>query len=277
MVNATFLVDFSVIELTDKFVGSEILSVLEELYFENIEGKWTHFSIRGVHSLTNINHYLHQISNLYPEYKEWLDKMCKKMEQVDTNTLYELERSFSPIKIRELDIPCYIISIKPRWAAELFEYRILEEKLALNNTNELLVLNTQNVYYRAAKPNLLEFPARILWYITTDKSNKYISGKQSISAASYIDEIFIDSPKKLFKQFQKLGIYQWKDIAAVSGNIETNIMAFSFSNTELLKTKIELKQLKKIYAALGEKKFMPLSPIRIETSLYLQLYEKANK
>ena len=113
-------------------------------------------------------------------------------------------------------------------------------------------------------------PARILWYSSENKSTK---AKGSIIATSYLDEIFIDKPKKLYKQFEKLGIYKWKDISKTAGN-KSKIMAFVFSDTELLKKPISLKNISTKFNKLENKKFMVVAPIKIKTETYLAVYKE---
>src|SRR5690606_24678519 len=121
---------------------------------------------------------------------------------------YTLERHLSPLKINDFEIPTYVIPIKPVWAEQLFDDKS-REKLPLFESEDKLLLNRENVYYRASSKGSLVAPARILWYVSQNATTKE---KGQIKAASYVDEIFIDDAKKLFKQFKDLGIYKWKDI-----------------------------------------------------------------
>jgi len=90
---------------------------------------------------------------------------------------------------------------------------------------------------------------------------------------SDIDEIFIDKPKKLFKQFEKLGVYKWKDISDAARK-KDKIMAFVFSDTELLKKPISLKKISNIFNILENKKFMIVAPTKIKTETYLAAYKQ---
>ena len=270
------------IELTDEFINPEIFSCLNDLYFVEYQNKWTRFCISGVLNLKQLQEKLNELSQFLPEYKLYTDNLLNTtnslIAEYDKFTAYKLERLLSPLKIVELDLPCFIIPIQPRWAAELFEENITNQKLALFPPDENLVLNTQNVYYRSAKPKILEEKARILWYVSKDESHKYINGIQCITTSSYIDEIYIDKPKQLFKKFQRLGIYEWKDIyQTAKEDIENPIMSFVFSDTELFKNRISLKQLKTIYNSFTGKNFNIQSPVRIDNSLFLELYKIGNK
>merc|ERR1712098_849960 len=183
------------------------------------------------------------------EYEEIEDSLILDPgdENYEFQKKYNLERHLSPLKIQDLDIPTFIISIKAVWAEQLFNDRSNEKLHLFESKNELL-LNRENVYYRSSSRNL-SAPARILWYIS---KNPITKEKGHIKAVSYIDEIFIDDAKKLFKQFKQLGIYNWKDIQKT---IDKNgkIMAFVFSDTELFKRPVDLKFIKGLLKTKEEK------------------------
>jgi len=267
-----------VLEITDEYLNFELEKVFLELNFNYIDNKWTRFFINEICELNLLSNILEKIISELPEYKIFLENIIIKIKNYnlvdDKNSIYNLERLFSPLKISDLDIECYVVSIQPHWASELFEENISKQKLLLFSTEENLVLNTQNVYYRSAKNKILTAPSRIMWYISNDSSNKHIQNKKCISAISYIDEIYIDKPKKLFKKFNKLGIFQWKDIYQTANeNIENEIMAFVFSDSELLNNVINLKDIKNIYTKHTGKNYMILSPIKIDSSLFIELYK----
>ena len=51
-------------------------------------------------------------------------------------------------------------------------------------------------------------------------------------------------------------------------------MAFVFSDTELLKKPISLKNISNIFNVLENKKFMVVTPIKIKTETYLAVYKQ---
>ena len=248
----------TLIKITEKQLDNEFEKLLKDAHFSVANSSWSKRSYKGIKQLNEINAENNEQSN----------------PKVDNNfkNNYQLERQLFPLKIFDLEIPTFIVSIKPQWAEQLF-YDKSEEKLSLFEPTYELLLNRENVYYRSARPQILKAPSRVLWYISENKSTKT---KGCICACSYIDEVFIGKPKKLFKQFEDLGIYEWSDIAKTAGDKE-NIMAFIFSDTELFEKNISLKRIETIFSDFERKKFMPLSPIKISQKTFLSIYAEGMK
>lgn len=256
----------SLIEISEPYLEEEILNSIKEARFNDEGGIWKKINIKKIVDYK-------EISDLVP--KGYIKKIIENLKLDDDNENYDfqlkynIERHLSPIKIRDFDIPTYIIPIKAKWAEQLFNDRS-NEKLQLFESENKLLLNRENVYYRSASKRSLSSPARILWYIS---ENKITKEKGHIKAVSYIDEIFIDDPKKLFKQFEQLGIYKWKDIAKTIDK-NNKIMAFVFSDTELFNKPVDLKFLRILFSNVENKTFMVLSPIKIKTETYLAIYKR---
>ena len=255
----------SLIEISELYIDEELSNSLKEARFIKTEKKWKKINLQKIIDFGNIKELISEI-----EYEEIEDSLILDPgnENYEFQKKYNLERHLSPLKIQDLDIPTFIISIKAVWAEQLFNDRSNEKLHLFESKNELL-LNRENVYYRSSSRNL-SAPARILWYIS---KNPITKEKGHIKAVSYIDEIFIDDAKKLFKQFEQLGIYTWKDIQKTIDK-SGKIMAFVFSDTELFKRPVDLKFIKVLLKTKEEKKFMPLSPTKIKTETYLAIYKK---
>lgn len=259
------------IEISEKYLEDDILIAIQEARFIKIDNSWHKMNVKGILNTANLNSKIAQ--------DNYSEKIISKINEnindseVDTEFLkkYNYERYLSPLKIVDLEIPTYIIPIKPHWAEQLFNDKS-KEKLALFEPEYELLLNRENVYYRSANPKILSAPSRILWYSSENKSTKE---KGTLIATSYVDKIFIDSPKKLFKQFEKLGIYKWRDIMDTTGNNQ-RIMAFIFSDTELFKSPISLTSISKTFEILENKKFMIVAPLKIKIETYLALYKLGN-
>lgn len=257
------------IEITEKYLEDELKNIIREARFLQFDNTWNKINIKDILKTENLFSKINQESST----KKIISKIDTNLEYSNHNEefikKYNYERYLSPLKIEDLDISTYIIPIKPHWAEQLFNDKS-KEKLALFEPEYELLLNRENVYYRSASPKILNAPARILWYLS---ENKLTKEKGSIIAASYVDEIFIDTPKILFKQFEKLGIYKWKDISETSGK-KDKIMAFVFSDTELFKKSISLKNICNTFEVLENKKFMVVAPIKIKTETYIEIYKK---
>jgi GNAT superfamily N-acetyltransferase len=140
----------------------------------------------------------------------------------------DLERALWPAKLTSSGLPCFVVPIQARWAKELFDRELAEGTLFGADPN--LALNSENVYYRAARPEIVTAPARILWYVSDDPD--YPQSK-AIRACSYIDEVVVGLPKDLFRRFKRLGVYEWPDVFALAKlDVTKEIMAFRFSKTE---------------------------------------------
>jgi predicted transcriptional regulator len=257
------------IEIQEKYLEDDIINVIQEARFIKLNSTWQKVNIKDILD-TQI---LYSIINQETKTKSIIANINLNLENAENVSefikKYNYERYLSPLKIKDLEIPTFIVPIKPQWAEQLFNDKS-KEKLDLFEPEYELLLNRENVYYRSASPKIINAPARILWYSSENKSTKV---KGSIIATSYVDEIFIDNPKKLFKQFEKLGIYKWKDISETAGK-KDKIMAFIFSDTELLKNPISLKNINNIFKVLEKKKFMIVTPIIIKTETYLSIYKQ---
>ena len=83
-------------------------------------------------------------------------------------------------------------------------------------------------------------------------------------------ELSDGKPKELFRRFQRLGVYEWRDVYEAAGkNISNDIMAFRFRMTERFRRPIDKDTLE----ALGIRgPFM--SPRKITDSQFLSIYQK---
>ena len=192
------------------------------------------------------------------------------MQKHDNRVLFEVERKLFPLKIRGLEIPAYIIPIKPYWAGQLFDIAIANEDLFGANPDKLW--SFENVYYRHTKPIREKFPARILWYVSGQ--SKCFTHTKSIVASSYLTDVMTDKPKILFRANRRYGIYEWKHIYELcGGNISTDIRALKFSYTEVFDYPICYDKIQEILNSNGRKKNTFASPVEIDETIYFQLYQ----
>lgn len=258
-----------IIEINDTFLGIDFENALKEIRFFKVNDKWFKINYYGVLSYNDVVAFINTllIKNDTLE-KEVAHKLYDEISEIilDEN-IYNCERSLFPLKIKDQEIPCFIIPIKPHWAEALFDDHSYEV-LPFFEPEYHLLMNSENVYYRSAFPNILKAPSRILWYVSKDPNTK---SKGYIRACSYIDLIFIDNPNILFKKFEQLGIYKWKDIRDMSKGKE-NVMAFLFSDTELFKKNISLKSINNQFSKTENKKFMVASPIEIRNETFVDFY-----
>ena len=260
------------IEINEEYLDVELLRIIEETRFVQINNSWQKININGVLKESDIYSKVNKIAYNNEDTEKILSTIAIKNNKTDDKyefvKKYNSERYLSPLKIEDFEIPTFIVPIKPHWAEILFDDKS-KEKLALFEPEYELLLNRENVYYRSAKPKILKAPARILWYLSENKKQKK---KGQIRATSYIDEVFIDTPKKLFKQFKQLGVYDWKQISETAGE-KKEIMAFVFSDTELFTNSITINMINELFENHEDKKFMVVAPVEIKKETYIALYK----
>jgi predicted nucleic acid-binding protein/GNAT superfamily N-acetyltransferase len=186
----------------------------------------------------------------------------------DARTAQKLERAYWPLKIVDAPIPNYIIPIQPRWAAELFDNELANQDLFGARTK--LSLNREGVYYRSAMPTGgLTAPGRILWYVSDDK--KY-QGSKCIRACSFLEDVVVGRPKELFRRFDRLGVYEWKHLMALTkDNIDKNLMTVRYSDTQLMANPIIWDDFQAVLQESGVRTQLQ-SPQQISSQVFAKLY-----
>lgn len=173
----------------------------------------------------------------------------------------QLEKALWPLKFSDLDLPVYVIPILKVWAMHLFDYELAEQDLF--GSDPSLAFNHENVYYTASK-NRLKYPARILWYVKGDDKSP---GTGFIRATSYLDKSVKGAPKELYREFKRLGIYEWNNVFDLAKNdIKNEITAIMFSKTELLEKPVSFSDFQRI------KRNQIQGPFSILHKDYLDIY-----
>lgn len=168
----------------------------------------------------------------------------------------------SPVVLKEIEEPCFIVPIKPAYAMSLFDKQSAGEDLFGGRTQVLM--RWANAYYRRKTHHrVLRAPARVLWYE---------SGRVgAITATSHLQSVEIGSPKDLFRKFREFGTLDWADIYSMcDGDISRQIMALEFSHTFPLRSPVTLDVLRSIEG----RHAVPLqSPRSIGNTQLLQIME----
>ncbi len=172
-------------------------------------------------------------------------------------------------------LPNFIVPIKPIWAEALFDEKLANQSCLAGLESSLeLALRRECVFYRKVKNSHgVHAPGRILWYITKDKRSYCNEQIQAIRACSRLDEIVVDKPKNIYKQFKRLGVYTYNDVlGCANDDKKANVMALKFSDTELFNTPIYLTD---IQSMLGWKSSSSvLSPYKISNKDFFDLYNR---
>ncbi|GAB6037724.1 hypothetical protein JCM15519_22830 [Fundidesulfovibrio butyratiphilus] len=181
--------------------------------------------------------------------------------------LVEIENSLWPAKLTSLNIPIYIVPIRPRWAKCLISSR--GHQLSLMGASNVM-LQTRRVYYRSCRGVNIQSPGRIVWYVTGD--DKHCLCKSCIGV-SRIDSVETGPAKMLFKKYERFGVYGWRDImVAAKQNHDHHLMALVFSKTEIFVRALGFHLLSKIVKNAEGKSFNPVSPFKISQESFVEIY-----
>jgi len=176
----------------------------------------------------------------------------------------ELERAFSPAKIVSPGTPCFVVSIRPEWAAHFFDIPVGGQTLM--DLKEELYLGIEGVYYCSAKNTFLQAPGRVLWYVSKGPKQ---DGSMTLKACSHLEEVVSGTPKQLFPKFRHLGVFGWKHVlAAAHGKLENNLIAFRFNRTERFIREVPMSELGELGIA------QPVNPRRITDAQFATLYQR---
>lgn len=192
-----------------------------------------------------------------------------EIDDNDDASLIKVEKLLFPIKITRLNIPTYIIPIKPYWAGQLFDYGIAGEDMFGADPNKLW--SFENVYYRHVKPLNENAPARILWYVSGGDSG--VSRSKSVVASSYLTEVKKGKPKELFRLFKHYGIYEWEHIYELCNmDVNQDIKALKFSHTEVFDNPVSYEKVMGVFKSNGKPANTFASPVVVSESIYFEIY-----
>ena len=104
------------------------------------------------------------------------------------------------------------------------------------------------------------------------------SRTMEIRATSYLDKVEIGKPKELFKKYNHLGVYEWKDVYKTAEyDLNREIMVFLFSKTELFKRGLKFNEINDIWRQNRSKNYYIQGPIEITHDEYFMLYKMGMK
>ena len=114
---------------------------------------------------------------------------------------------------------------------------------------------------------MLKSPARILWYVSGGRKDI-----GEIMAISSLDEIVINTPKELFREYTRFGILDWKEVFALCDkDINKEIMVMRFSHTFPFRNRVDLNKMQEVYRAFGKYPVVQ-SPSKLKTELFKNIY-----
>lgn len=262
----------SFITITDGFIDDGLTFVLAKDGFILVAGSYTKVLLRGVIDFGALDKYLADVAMRFHEkdgpIRAIRERAAVAMASKKNADIITLERMLWPVKIVETDVPCFIVPIKPGWAKYLFDEHIASQDLFGSSD---LIFNAELVYYRSKRPGGLTAPARILWYVSHERSYPEASG---IRAMSILEEVDVGTPKKLYSKNRRLGVYQWKDvIKAVKNDLQKELMALRFSNTLMVEKPLQWKTLEATLHKFGIRTTLQ-SPLRIGENVFAAIVRK---
>ncbi len=247
------------VRISDRFLSSDGKTAAAEAGFLPVGEEWIKIQLHGFHTPEELGE----------RAESAFRTLAGDVPKLD---LSAAEHLFRPAKIRGAQLPCFIIPIRPTWAALLFEERMAQELLF--GARPDLVFSPEFAYYRAAQPRGVRAPARVLWYVSQgQEAVSGFSGRMMVRAYSRIDEVMVGKPKELFRRFKRLGIYEWDDVfETAKKDLNREIMAIRCVDTELLPHPIPWDELQKYFQAhLGAGNPL-VSAVEIPESLFETLY-----
>jgi predicted nucleic acid-binding protein/GNAT superfamily N-acetyltransferase len=198
--------------------------------------------------------------------------LCETVDKLMSSTIHdeprlasEIEHLLWPAKMLGCGIPTYVVPIKPKWATDLFDSGLGDQILC--GADAALALNPESVYYRSRRPNVLRPPGRILWYVS---QHKRIAGAKRLRACSRLVDVVIGPARTLFRQYRRLGVYRWNDVAKTADS-EGRLMSLLFDDTERLAKPTPFESLRSVLERHGTKSNFQ-SPVEIPEQAFAELY-----
>lgn len=220
--------------IDEEYLSDAVMDGLVEAGFSKHDGRWQKIILHGlvkwsdlVATTSNAPAELPTAGGLVRSFTT----MAADSARLTPEFVLGVERRIWPGHLDADGVDTYIIPIQPRWAEHLFDDRLA--RTGLFGADPLIALNSENVYFRSGKqPAGLRAPARILWYVSSDR----LTGKvQCIRATSILDEVVVGAARVVYRQFERLGVYRWSDVLGVAGGDPNGkVMALRFSLTEML-------------------------------------------
>jgi len=226
--------------ITEPHLTDAVLEAIQEDTFMQINQSWVKPNLEIADVSYTVaeafNDILEQENNLKPFYRVHLSVLQDENARSNAQAMTEIERLLWPVKIIDAEIQTWSIPINSTWAALWFDEELATQTLWGAKMER--AFSREGIYYSGSRRISNAVPGRVLWYVT-----KQPSGISSIRACSRLDDIIVGPAKELFRQFRHLGIYEWQDLMSmIEGDLDREITAFRFSDTQLFNQPVTYKQ-----------------------------------
>lgn len=255
----------NIVVVRERAPSSLDAGILKEFGFIPCGDAWAMLTLQAVGDLAGIARIVAgiEVEESLSAAKSAAVASLREAEQLaDTRSTTAIERQLWPAKVIGTEVPTFIVAIRPEWAQHFFDVELGSQLLF--GLRDDLHLGVEGAYYRSAENNNLAAPGRVLWYVSKGDGD----GSMSLKACSQLEEVVVGKPKELFRRFQRLGVYEWKDVyAAANKDITTDIVAFRFRMTERFKVPVNMNAL-----ALLDIRGPFMSPRRITEAQFAAIY-----
>ena len=257
--------------VNEQNLSSDQKQILTNNGFYEIDQHWVKVAFSGFFKSTTVVSATDEIMKNQQFFKLTTAISAFEDQDLSTNFKLRLERSLWPAKLLDLELPSYVVPIKPLWASHLFDY--LSAEGTLFGSSPELSWGKENVYYKSAYQEFGLFPGRILWYASQEPG---FVRQKAIVACSYLNNVIVGEAKQLFSTFHRYGVYEWSDISKmVDGDIHAPIQVLQFSDTEVFKTPIPFEKVNEVLLEENSKRQTFVSRVRITNSIFNKLYKLA--
>jgi len=157
-----------------------------------------------------------------------------------TGHLREVERRFWPLVLVRADVPTFVAPIHPRFMYPLFGAP--RDTLVDLDRPRALGLSREHVYYSASSKSLPPRGARIIWYVTSDRTET-IRAVVAYSRGLGSERM---QPDDAYRANRRLGVLTREHILG-SADKRGNVTVVRFEDTELLQTPIGGSMLRDLF------------------------------
>jgi predicted nucleic acid-binding protein/GNAT superfamily N-acetyltransferase len=258
----------SIVRLSEKLLSSDQIQILIDNGFYLYEEAWTKIALSGS---CRTEHLIstHEILKSHPEIPVTLLAITDNLDpEAQLRLKLDIERKLWPLKLTDLELPVFIVPIKPYWASQLFDY--LSSNTFLFGSPPELSWSKENVYYRSFNPNVETFPARILWYASQEKG---FERQKAIVGCSYLNNVVVGEAKQLFTTYRRFGIYKWPEIMELAkGDPRKKIKALQFSDTEVFQRPLKFGEVNNLLLNANLKSQTFVSPVKVNNEIFNKIY-----
>jgi len=259
-----------IVRITDPRLAPVVQQAVRERRFLPVGDGWVKLSLNEVIPVQNLRQRIAELTARVGLEISHFALVLDGLQDASTEQILELECLLWPGKISGTSVPSFIVPIRPDWASDLFDGRLAKGRLWAADTD--LVLNPDSVYYRAAKPKVLDRNGRLLWYISDGNA----TGSKMLRACSQLTGVEIGCPKELFRKYRRFGVYEWRNVVETARSGDGHLMALEFTNTELFKAPLNWDALQDVLRKHGKLNYTFPSPVKIEDELFFDLYKSGS-